>query len=194
MSARSSRPSSGSGKSDRDSELERVTETACDIYQAVVTVGDNVRFLKEVRKIADACKTRIILLDADRLAGREHVEAAIRHARRSWEGGEPIANSFEMETLLYAAGSRQCQVGSSFGIHPGENRSYIVVCPPAPGARDRLAGLVTFVDEDWEAIGPAKRERLKDLFAITDGEIAVVGEDRIRDLVLERVALLDVYR
>lgn len=171
-----------------------MTETACDIYQAIVTIDDNVHFLKEVRTIADACKTHIILLDADRLAGREHVEAALRHACRSWEGGEPIANSFEMEVLLYAAGSRQCQVGSAFGIHPGENRSYVVVCPPAPGVRDRLAGLVTFVEEDREAIDPAKRERLKDLFAITENEIAVVGEDRFRDLVLERVALLDVYR
>ena len=194
MSARSSRPSSGSDKSDRNSELERVTETACDIYQAVVPVGANVAFLRKVRKVADAFRTSIILLDADRLAGREHVEAAIRHARRSWEGGEPIANSFEMEVLLYAAGTRQCQVGSSFGIHPGENRSYIAVCPPAPGVRERLAGLVTFVEEDWEAIEPAKRERLKALFSITDSEIAVVGEDRFHDLVLERVALLDVYR
>ncbi|MDV2481078.1 hypothetical protein F8E02_03445 [Methanoculleus sp. Wushi-C6] len=171
-----------------------MTEIACEIYQAVFTVDDNIRFLKEIRKIADATGTHIILLDADRLAGRKHVEAALRHARRSWEGGEPIANSFEMETLLYAGGTRQCQVGSSFGVHPGENRSYLAVCPPAPGVRERLAGLVTFVEEDWEAIDPAKRERLAALFSITEREIAVVGEERFRDLVLERVALLDVYR
>jgi len=170
------------------------TEPACDIYQAVFTVEDNVGFLRKVREVADACGTHIILLDADRLAGREHVEAALRHARRSWAGGEPIANSFEMETLLYAAGSRQCQVGSSFGIHPGKNRAFVAVCPPAPGVRDRLSRLVTFVDEDWEAIDPAKRARLADLFGITPEEVAVVGEGRVRDLVLERVALLDVYR
>jgi KEOPS complex subunit Cgi121 len=179
---------------DRNSRVRRTIETACDIYQAVVAIGDNVGFLRKVREIADACGTHIILLDADRLAGREHVEAALRHACRSWEGGEPIANSFEMETLLYAAGTRQCQVGSSFGVHTGENRSYVAVCPPAPGVRDLLAGLVTFVDEDWEALDPAKRARLGDLFGITEKEVAVVGEDRFRDLVLERVALLDVYR
>lgn len=169
-------------------------ETTCDIYPAVFTVEENVGFLNEIRRVADGCGTHIILFDADRLAGRDHVEAALRHARRSWAGGEAIANSIEMEALLYAAGTRQCQVAASFGIHPGENRSYIAVCPPAPGVRDRLAGLVRFVDEDWEGIDPAKRARLADLFEITPEEIAVVGEDRFRDLVLERVALLDVYR
>ena len=43
-------------------------------------------------------------------------------------------------------------------------------------------------------IGPAKRSRLADLFDITPEEFQVVGVDRFRELVLERVALLDVYR
>ncbi|WP_243669618.1 KEOPS complex subunit Cgi121 [Methanoculleus chikugoensis] len=109
-------------------------ELPCEIYRAVFTVDDNAAFLQEIRTIADEFETHIILFDADRLAGRDHVEAALRHARRSWAGGEPIANSLEMEALLYAAGTRQCQVASSFGIHPGENRSYVAVCPPRPAS------------------------------------------------------------
>ncbi len=172
-----------------------MTEVACDIYQAVFTVDENVGFLREIRKVADEYGTHIILFDADRLAGRDHVDAALRHAWRSWTGGESIANSIEMEALLYAAGTRQCQVAASFGIHPGENRAYIAVCPSAPDVRDRLAGLVTFVDTDREErIDPVKRARLADLFGITPEEVLVVGEARFRDLVLERVALLDVYR
>lgn len=169
-------------------------ELPCEIYRARFTVDDNAAFLREIRTIADEFETHIILFDADRLAGRDHVEAALRHARRSWAGGDPIANSLEMEALLYAAGTRQCQVASSFGIHPGENRSYLVVCPPAPGVRDRLADLVRFVDEDWEEIGPAKRALLAKLFSITPEEVGVVGEERFGELVVERVALLDVYR
>ncbi|MDK2916350.1 MAG: hypothetical protein PWR25_907 [Euryarchaeota archaeon] len=172
-----------------------MTETPCEIYRAAFTVENNAAFLREIRKIADEFGTHIILFDADRLVGRDHVEAALRHAQRSWAAGEAIANSLEMEALLYAAGTRQCQVASSFGIHPGENRSYVAVCPPAPGVRDRLAGLVRIVDDEEDgAIDPAKRARLADLFAITPEEVAVVGEERFRELVLERVALLDVYR
>lgn len=169
-------------------------ELPCEIYRARFTVDDNAAFLREIRTIADEFETHIILFDADRLAGRDHVEAALRHARRSWAGGDPIANSLEMEALLYAAGTRQCQVASSFGIHPGLNRSYLVVCPPVPGVRNRLTGLLRFVDDDWEEIDPAKRALLAELFAITPEEVAVVGEERFRELVVERVALLDVYR
>jgi len=171
-----------------------MAEPACDIYQAVFTVDENVSFLEKVRGIADEYRTHIILFDADRLAGRDHVAAALRHAWRSWTGGEPIANSIEMEALLYAAGTRQCQVAAFFGIRPGVNRAYVAVCPPAPGVRERLADCVMFVDEDWEEIDPAKRERLAELFSITPEEVLVVGEERFRELVLERVALLDVYR
>jgi KEOPS complex subunit Cgi121 len=170
-------------------------EIACEVYWAVFTIDDKIGFLNEIREIANEFETHIILFDADRLAGRDHVEAALRHAWRSWTRGDPIANSIEMEALLYAAGTRQCQVASSFGIHPGENRSYVAVCPPAPGVQGRLAGLVTFFDDDLEEeIDPVKRARLADLFSITPEEVAVVGEGRFRDLVLERVALLDVYR
>lgn len=171
-----------------------MAEPACDIYQAVFEVDENVSFLEKVRGIADKYRTHIILFDADRLTGRDHVAAALRHAWRSWTGGEPIANSIEMEALLYAAGTRQCQVAAFFGIHPGVNRAYVAVCPPAPGVRERLADCVMFVDEDWEEIDPAKRERLAELFSITPEEVLVVGEERFRELVLERVALLDVYR
>ncbi len=176
-------------------ETAETVEMACDIFPAIFTVDENVRFLRRIRRIADEHRTHIILFDADRLAGRAHVEAALRHAWRSWAGGNPIANSIEMEALLYAAGTRQCQMAASFGIHPGLNRSYIAVCPSAPGIRDHLAGLVMFVDgEHDETIDPGKRARLADLFGITPEEVAVVGEDRFRDLVIERVALLDVYR
>lgn len=173
---------------------EQMRAPACEIYQAVFVVEDNATFLRDIRRIADEYQTHIILFDANRLAGRRHVEAALRHAWRSWTSGEPIANSLEMEALLYAAGTRQCQVAAFFGIHPGENQAYVAICPPAPGIQDPLSDLMRFVDEEWEEISPARRERLAELFEITPEEVAVVGEERFSDLVLERVALLDVYR
>ena len=40
----------------------------------------------------------------------------------------------------------------------------------------------------------ADRETLKKEFDITDEELGVVGESRIGELVLERVALVDVWK
>ncbi|MDI6866988.1 KEOPS complex subunit Cgi121 [Methanoculleus sp.] len=171
-----------------------MTEMICEIYTAVFTIEDKREFLNEVRRIASDYRTHIILFDAGRLAGREHVKTALRHAWRAWSRGEGISNSFEMEALLYAAGTRQCHLAGSCGVHTGENRAYLAICPPAPGVRERLADLVEFVDTDLEEISPEKRESLAEHFGITPAEVAVVGEERFRELVLERVALLEVYR
>jgi KEOPS complex subunit Cgi121 len=99
-----------------------------------------------------------------------------------------------MEALLYASGSRQCSVASSFGIHDGKNRAYICCCPASTGVWEALSPLVRFVDEDWETLAPERRAKLKELFSIPEEEIAAAGESRFADLVIERVALLEVYR
>jgi len=99
-----------------------------------------------------------------------------------------------MEALLSAAGNRQCSVAERFGLHEGLNRAYVCLCPPVAGAFRNLAALMEFVDEDWEAIPEEKAERLREAFGITPGELEIAGAGRLRDLVLERVALLEVYR
>jgi KEOPS complex subunit Cgi121 len=169
-------------------------DSSCEIRTAVFEVGDCNRFLDTVRTIASDNDTTIICFNADNLAGQRHAEAALRHALRSWGAGTPIANSLEMEALLYASGSRQCSVASSFGVHAGKNRAYICACPTCEAVWVALTPLVRFVSEDWEDMDEEHRCRLKELFSITEEEIAATGESRFANLVLERVALLEVYR
>lgn len=163
------------------------------IRYATVTVDDPAALLAAVRWVAGETGTRIVLFDAGKMAGREHVEAALAHAARSWGRGDPIARTFEMEALLYAAGTRQTRIGRTFGLHEGENRCWIAVTPPDDRAWTPLLGLVRFEPEP-DDLSPAHRRRLCDLFGVTAAELDVVGEDRLDDLVLERVALLDAYR
>jgi KEOPS complex subunit Cgi121 len=99
-----------------------------------------------------------------------------------------------MEALLYASGNRQCSAAERFGIHEGENRAYVCLCPPIEAALRDLSGIMEFVDEDWETLPGEKQVRLAEAFGITPGELAATGPGRLRDLVLERVALLEVYR
>ena len=164
------------------------------IRQAVFAVADPARFLGWIRRLGGRYRTHIICLDADHLAGRAHAGAAIRGALRSVAGGNPIANTLEMETLLYAAGSRQCSVATRFGIHAGTNRSYVILAPPVEAAWEALAGCMEFVEQDWDRLTGEKRRWLTEAFAITEEELATAGRERFRDLVLERVALLDVSR
>jgi KEOPS complex subunit Cgi121 len=166
---------------------------ASEIRFGTVTVDDPPTLLAAVREIADETGTRIVLFDADRMAGRAHAEAALLHAARSWRRGDPIARTFEMEALLYAAGTRQTRVGRTFGLHEGDNRCWIAVAPSVDHAWSRLEKIIQFEPEPCEP-SPEHRRRLCDLFGVTEAELGVVGTERLPELVLERVALLDAYR
>jgi KEOPS complex subunit Cgi121 len=174
--------------------MDPPSDPSYEIRMAEFEVADRDIFLSDLRRIARHAGTTIVCFDAENLAGMRHAEAAILHALRSWSAGSAVANSFEMEALLFASGSRQCSVASSFGVHAGKNCSYICCCPPREGAWDALAPLVRYVKDTGAAPTGKHRARLKELFLISDGEIAAVGESKFADLVLERVALLEVYR
>jgi KEOPS complex subunit Cgi121 len=167
----------------------------CDIRQAEFTITDAVGFLREIRSIAQASSTAIICFDREKTAGRAHVQAALEHAYRACITDTAISNSFEMEALLYAAGTRQCAVATAFGVRAGENSAYIAICPQSDSALQALRRLVAFRDdEDWEEIDGEKRHRLMKIFSISSEELDVAGSERLLDLVLERVALLDVMK
>ena len=165
-----------------------------EVRTAIFRVSGCARFLGDLRAIGSAHATRIICFNADMMAGRAHVEAAILRALRAVRSGTAISSSLEMEALLYASGSRQCSTAERFGIHEGENRAYVCLCPPIEPTVRALSALMEFVNEDRESMSDQKRERLREVFGITRRELEAAGRDRLRDLVLERVALLEVYR
>jgi len=167
----------------------------CSIHQVRISIPDRESFLWKIRKITESRRVHIILLDADRMAGRGHVQSALMHAFRAREKGWMISGRVEVEALLYAAGSRQIVQGAKFGIHEGENRVYLCICPDNRAAWEDLGGLCSPADnEDWETLSPEKITRLCELFSITPQELEVCGVERLPELVIERVALLEVSR
>ena len=171
-----------------------MTEDDFEIRTAVFRVPGCMPFLARLRTIGLAHGTRIVCFNADLMAGRAHAEAAARRALRAVRGGTAISASLEMEALLYAAGNRQCSVAERFGIHEGENRAYVCLCPPVEAAWRDLSAIMEFVEEDWETLPGEKESRIREVFGITGDELEAAGPGRLRDLVLERVALLEVYR
>lgn len=165
-----------------------------EFRSAVITVSDRIALLATIREIAQLHHTHIVCFDAEKMAGLQHAESAVRHAQHSFSNGSAISNSFEMEALLYAAGSRQCSIAASFGIHEGKNLLFICCCPPSNDAWNALARHMDFVKETWDEPGPEKTNWLMALFGITPEEIGAAGTDQVTALVLERVALLDVSK
>jgi KEOPS complex subunit Cgi121 len=171
-----------------------VGELSCEVRAATCFIDERVAFLHKIRTIAESFDTHIICFNADMLAGKRHAREALRHAIRSFHNGSKVSNTLEMEALLFAAGSRQCSVAALFGVHEGNNSVFVTCYPAAEGVWDALEPFLTITDQEWDLIDNQKRMYLMKLFGVTQEEIATFSEDRITELVLERIALLEVYR
>lgn len=169
--------------------------TALEVCQVRFFVEKLPKFLERLRSIGQDTGCALICFNRDMMAGRRHVETAIRFAERSFRSDNPISRSIEVEALLYAAGTRQTGLIGSFGIQPGMNACYLCILPPSAEAKKMLGEVMKFIeDEDWEEIATTKKEKLEEVFGITPAEIEVTGRERLVDLVLERVALLAINR
>lgn len=168
-----------------------MTEQLLTIHEAKATVENTAAVLAQINKIAEKTGSTIVLFDAGKVAGPDHIRSAVRHAERSFASGKPVARTLAMEILLYASGQRQCSLAPKFGLHTGENLLFTVILGgDAAQAQQLLNGIVSFTMHGVAA----SRATLMEEFGITEDEIAVVGEDRMNELVIERVALMDAYK
>lgn len=215
----------------------------CSVGRAELSVKNIAECLKAVKKVADAENVYIICLNADCIAGYGHIESAVFHAKRSWYEDKPIANSFEMEVLLYTGARRQCNEIGEFGLHKGNNDLFVCVCGEMKNKTEDKKGKVTECraencderyaeyceknekvfselereiglklmngddrddtddcndcddrDDRDDKISDKKLKKLMKLFDIPDEELSEVGIGRIEELIVEKVALLDIQK
>jgi len=160
------------------------------ILEGTIFINDKELFLKKVKEIGKSRDLIIQLLDADKLAGKEHVIFAVEKAMNSFKKGSNIANDPGKEIMLYAAGTRQINRAIKIGLHNGKNNIALV----AIGEEIDLSGFYEVTPGNVLEYDVSKNRALMDLFDITDDEIKAVGADKIPELVLERVALVDVSK
>lgn len=170
-------------------------DTEILIRQIRVTVSDISDFLKELRNIGKKHDCTLICFNRDVIAGQRHVRSAIMHAERAFTEGQAISRSLEVESLLYAAGTRQTGLIGPFGLHIGVNECYLCIVPGCSDVHKELMDRMEDAeDEDWEVLDPEKERRMCQFFGVTTAELAITGRERLQDLILERVALLVVHR
>ena len=160
------------------------------IFCGTVTVSAVKETIAQINDAADKADSTVVLFDAEKIAGFAHIGSAVAHAKRSFAEGKQIARSLSMEILVYASGQRQCSLASKFGLHDGENKVYVLILD---GDEEKAAALVREIVSECEPFAPNK-EKLKAEFGITDAEMEAAGENRIEELVIERVALVDAWK
>ncbi len=161
------------------------------ILTGTIQVENLAETLREVNEIAKTCNSATVIVDAAKVAGIKHIETAVEHAKRSFDCGTAISRTLSMEILVYASGQRQCSLASKFGLHVGKNAVYVVI---VGGDETHNAELIRNGIMTEGPVELANSAVFMKEFNITKEELSVVGADRVEELVIERVALVDAWK
>ncbi len=153
------------------------------------TIHDPEAAIKAVQAWATSHGGEVLLADARTVFGRDHLETAVRHALRAEAAGTMISRSISMETLRYLSAQRQVSDAIRVaGIRRGSRELAIVVFQ-TPSLEGLLAEFGWARDD---AVLEAQGKSLR-TFGISQKEATTVARKSQVDLVLEKVALLDVH-
>jgi KEOPS complex subunit Cgi121 len=190
---------------------EKEQELNCKIIVGKVGISNVDDFLSSLKIIARKYAVTIQAMDAELIAGEEHIISAVKKAIRATERKRNITSDLGLEILLYAAGRRQIERALAMGVSvsEGENEKRVAIVIVDASAR-REKDLEVVAEEVKRKIGlqeepiselaleleykEDKKKGIKKFFDITEAELKAVGEPKLKMLVLERVAMLDVLK
>jgi len=167
------------------------------IISGSATINNTEEFIHQLNKISMRYDVVIQAVDADLVAGSKHLIAAVERATRSFSEKSNIANDLGMETLLYVAGSRQIEKALQFGVKKGCNNIALLIISQGEKNIDCVEQELKKLISERPCVAEytiSKKEKLMSAFNITQEEIVAAGEDKIPDLVLERVALRNIVK
>jgi KEOPS complex subunit Cgi121 len=141
-------------------------------------------------KRASALKAEVVLLDADKVCGVDHLLSAVLHARRAFQRGENASNTLSMEVILYASGERQIsKAKKKMGLHQGTERVAVVLLSSG-GIEETLSDLDLRRDDSLLECTAEKAAA----FGVRPSELETMGERFRQELVLEKVAFVDLLK
>ncbi|MBA3046291.1 MAG: KEOPS complex subunit Cgi121 [Candidatus Thermoplasmatota archaeon] len=153
-------------------------------------ISDMGQFLGKVSAIEKRSSATVQFFRADRIFGAVHLESAAEKAIRAMESGRAMSRTLGMEIMLYAAAERQTSEAlRKLGIAKGMTEMALVIVGSITGEEVLKALDLERDDSVLESGG-------KDysIFGISQAEIDMIGEPKIPELVLERIAISELER
>src|SRR5699024_10586401 len=164
-----------------------------ELVEGRATVDDVDEFVARLNEIGDDYHCAVQAFDARYIVSRRHLERALELADRARERGEAVARERAVEILLYAAGRRQNGRARELGVGGGEQPIVVLVTADDGGDERAAATAVGDVLDPADTLGDFDDERVSEFFDIEERELAATNAS-LTELVLERVALLDVEK
>lgn len=165
-----------------------------EIVGAKGNIQDIDNFLKEIESFAKDHNIVIQVFDADMIFGKNHLISSVNHAVRSIDRKTNTTNSLEMEILLYSSGERQLKLAiPKIGMKDGETRvAFVFVGDKVPKQLiDDFLSLFSLSQDDKVLEGD---ENTLKKFGLKEDEIKTVTKDKYGDLILEKVAMVDIIK
>ena len=154
-----------------------------------------------VKAVGDAASPQLAqIVDASRVAGRDHLYMAAVNAARSTETGLAVSKNITVETLLYASAHDQISKAlTQMGINAGTKEIALMIFShgqkEAVDAYDKAAKLLGIGDDNVLEIDAEKVETLRKAYGISDEEIEAAGSsESLCGLIVERGSLLSLRR
>lgn len=163
----------------------------------LVSIDDLSIFLNSLNSFSQISNIKIQGFDARKIIDTDHLLFSIQRARSAFENGENEAKDIGLEVLRFSSGQRKIDKSFSIGLIQGENRSIFVFFGES---EEQLENAENAFKTEFELKVCAdltieeKKPFLMKQFGITEEELSAVGENRLKDLIMERVALVDVTR
>ncbi len=159
-------------------------------------VDDVDKLLRKIKQFADENNLIIQIFNADLIYGKNHLVSAVEHAERAFKTNTNATNSLEMEIMLYASGERQIKLAiPKMGVKMGNSKVAFVIFKDKGQIHnstiDNLTKLIAFRRDD--SVLEGNKNTIIN-FGITEEEIDTVSELKYGDLILEKVAMVDVIK
>jgi len=170
------------------------------IFGAKGDILDAEDFIKKIKEYAEKNKILIQVFNADLIYGEKHLISAFEHAKRAMEQKTNTTNSLEMEIFLYAAGERQLKNAiPKMGIKKGEGNLAFIFIDSIEGTQEKE--LDQIVDEFLKQFRLIRDDKVLEgdiytlkKFGLTKVEIETVTKNKYQDLILEKIAMVDIIK
>ncbi len=166
------------------------------VVGATGLIKDIDRFLENIKELEDKNGVIIQVFDAELVYGRDHILSAVLHAIRAMEENRNTANSLNMEILLYASGERQLKYAiPKIGVKERSRGVVLVIISMKRKIlRDEVETVISNLGLHLDnSILSGDVETLY-RFGLKEEEIKTVPKHKYKDLILERVAMVDVIK
>jgi KEOPS complex subunit Cgi121 len=154
-------------------------------------IRDKRQLISAIKDLQSSHGCIVQALDADKIAGERHIRFAAKKALAAFSDQRNIAKDAGMEIMRYASGERQIERALFMRVSDRTERIALILI--GSGSWPDASEISRIIELDEQG-GSFCAKAVIEAFNISSEELLAVGEERIEDLVIERVALVDTYR